>query len=117
MEIIELRFIKRDLGMAGIVMNLHRLDIGSCDLTVRAFELGVAALVDAGPVDETGLSSAPAGGCSVDLGGYFLGCVLLWLGFSRHDWDFFGFSMCAKSVCLSVCFLWAGDKRKRENPR
>lgn len=90
MEIIELGFVEGDLGMAGVVVDLHRLDVGGSDFAERALELGVAAFVLAGAICEAGLAAAAIGGCGVDFGGDLLGGVLLGLGFPCHGVGIFG---------------------------
>ncbi|KAA8538941.1 hypothetical protein F0562_025633 [Nyssa sinensis] len=83
-EIGNLGLVEGDLWVLGVVMNLHRFDVGGCDLAVRALVLGVSALFNARPVGQPRLASAPIGGCGVDLRGDFLRRVLLRLGLSSH---------------------------------
>lgn len=88
MKVIELGFVERDLGMTGVVVDLHRFDVGGGDLAEGALQLSVAALLDAGAIGEARLASAAVGGGGVDLGGKLLGGVLLGLGFPRHGVKF-----------------------------
>lgn len=80
----ELGLVEGDLGVAGVVVNLHGLDVRCGGLTVGALVLGVAALLDARPIGEAGLAAAPVGGGGVDLGRDLLGGVLLRLGLASH---------------------------------
>lgn len=84
MEVRNLGFIKRYLGMLSIVVDLHGLDVGSSNLAVRTLELGVAPLFETGPISLAGLSTASIGRGGVDLRRYLLRCVLLGLRLSGH---------------------------------
>lgn len=84
MQIGDLGIVKGDLGVLGIVVDLHRLDVRGGDLAVRALVFGVAAFLQAGAVGLPGLPSASVGGCRVNLQGYLFRCVLLRLRLSSH---------------------------------
>lgn len=83
-EIIELGLVEGDLGVAGLMVDLHRLKIGSCNFAVGALQLRVTALVLPQPVGLPGFSAAAIGGGRVDLGGDFFRGVLLGLSLPRH---------------------------------
>lgn len=85
MKIDELGLFEEDLRMTSVVVNLHGLDVRGCGLAVGTLELGVATLFRTGTVSQTGFSSAPIGGCGVNLGGDLLRRVLLRLRLSGHD--------------------------------
>lgn len=83
-EVVELGLVEGDLGVLGVVVNLHRLDVGRGDLAQGALQLGVPALLDPRPVQEARLAAAPVGCCCVHLRQDFLGRVLLWLRLPCH---------------------------------
>lgn len=83
-KIVDLGLIEADLGVLGVVVDLHRLHVRRRHLAVRALQLGVSALLYARPVRLPGLSAAPIRRRRVDLQRDLLGCVLLWLSLTRH---------------------------------
>lgn len=83
-EVVELGLVEGDLGVLGVVVNLHRLDVGRGDLAQGALQLGVPALLDPRTVQEPRLAAAPVGCCCVHLRLDFLGRVLLWLRLPCH---------------------------------
>ncbi|GAB2269870.1 hypothetical protein Dimus_004789 [Dionaea muscipula] len=103
-EIVELGLIKWDFRVLGIVVDLHRLDIGCRDLAVWAFQLGVAALLLARSIGQPRFAAAPVGGCRVDLRRDFLRRVLLRLRLPCHggqlaiDWNDEGDNLTKKLV-------------------
>ena len=85
MEIGDLGLVERDLGVASIVVDLHRFDVGCGYFAERALQFGVTALVETGAIGLTGFPSAAVGGGGINLSGDLLRRVLLRLRFSSHS--------------------------------
>ncbi|URD97288.1 hypothetical protein MUK42_34866 [Musa troglodytarum] len=84
-KVDELALVEGDLGMAGVVVDLHGLDVGGGGLAEGALQLGVAALVLARPVRQPRLTAAPVRRRRVDLRRDLLRRVFLRLRLARHD--------------------------------
>ena len=83
-KILELGIVEGDLGVAGLVVDLHRLDIWGSDLAVRALQLRVPALDLPQPVGLSRLSAPAIRRRRIDLGRDLFCGVLLRLGLPRH---------------------------------
>ena len=83
-EIDELGIVKRKLRVLSIMVDLHGLEIGSCDLAVRTLKLRMAAFLRSWPISPTSFSSSSVCSCGVNFCCDLLRCVLLWLRFSCH---------------------------------
>lgn len=101
-EIADLCVIKGYLWVLGIMVNLHRLNVWCCDLTVWALKLGMSTLYLSCSISLTRLASASIRCGRVNLGLDFLSSVLLWLCFPCHGWRA---SLSALSFCVRWLFL------------
>ncbi|CAL9072518.1 unnamed protein product, partial [Musa acuminata var. zebrina] len=112
-EIDELGLVEGDLGVAGVMVDLHGLDVGGGDLAQGALELRVAALVLTRPIRLPRLAPAPVRRRRVDLPGDLFRRVLLRLRLPRHD----GRSVSRRLAAPpSPCASYDRPKQQAPNP-
>lgn len=83
-EVVDLLRVEGELGVARLMVDLHRLDVGGGDLAERTLELGVPPFLLPQPVLLPRLAAAAVRRRRVDLRSDLLRRVLLWLRLPRH---------------------------------
>lgn len=82
-EVVDLLRVEGELGVARLMVDLHRLDVGGGDLAERTLELGVPPFLLPQPVLLPRLAAAAVRRRRVDLRSDLLRRVLLWLRLPR----------------------------------